>query len=196
LMEQGFCPWPLWGVAIGIAIAFSVLRRQSIRIQVRECNLDYLGQPLNIRVSGFIIARKKEELLQMRLCIMANEIPSSIPYSKDVIDYHYPDEVGDIDRHFNAIFELSQDTLLASRGQQEKGKAMDIARVSVETKSGQWLSPFFTIPFPLGMVKKTMGKAKKRGKQEPCITREEFLEVLEKASQPVKKTRKSEKEKP
>jgi len=185
-MVEGFNPWYLWGVAIGILILFLIMYRQKVAIELISCSIEPGPKYcMDLLISGYLKARHSEEWEEFKLCLYGNDTEYPDRGS------NRPDDISTIARKFKVSFRIPEDDLEESRKAQGKDYKGDMARLIVSTTGGEWLSPLFFIPFSLSKGERRKlkrQKVKKRVGEEPCITKKEFRNLLEKAPRPVKKS--------
>jgi len=189
--------WVCWGLAIAYllpTIAYHLT--QSIVIDVYRGNL-LIGssdKQLLLAVEGFISSRHPIAILNLSLCLLGWRIEAD--------DCGLPDQnnVNAVGQSFRAIFYVGVEALEEGRTEQVKKKKIDIGKICATTRMGFYPSEPFIIPGGgkvwrkeswCKRMKKRIVSKKVKGHEE-CITKKELHDLLNKSSQP---TKKSEKEK-
>ncbi len=184
--------WLCWVVAFAFLLGLILYRLQGIDIDINNC-LFAIGstpQKLLVVVEGFINSRHPTALRNLDLCLFGWIIGPVDDWSS------IPNSINAIGQTFRVVFNVSVEELEEGRSEQGKGKAIDIGKIRVATRSGYWFSEPFIIPggakLPRGEswfsnMKKKLIPTTKRQKSEAGITRKELHDLLNKASQPIKK---------
>lgn len=185
--------WLCWVVAFAFLLGLVLYRLQEIDIDIYNCSfaIGSSEQNLIVVVEGFINSRHPTALRNFDLCLLGWIIGAVDNWSS------IPNSINDNGQTFRAVFAVSVEALEEGRINQRAGKAIDIGKIRVATRSGYWLSEPFMIPggmkLPIGEgwfnnMKGRLIPITKRQKSGTGITKKELHDLLNKASQPVKKS--------
>ena len=188
--------WVFWGLATAyLSVSAIYYLTQSIVIDVYRGNL-LIGssdKQLLLEVEGFISSRHPIAILNLSLCLLGWRI--------EAYDCGLPDQnnVNAVGQSFRTVFHVHVGELEEGRSEQVKGKEIDIGKICATTRMGCYLSEPFVIPgggkvwYKESWYKRMKKRivSKKVKEHEECITKKELHDLLNKASQPVKKSEKA-----
>ena len=173
-------------------IVYYLTHRVEIDVYRGNLLIGSSDKQLLLAVEGFISSRHPIAILNLSLCLLG--------WSIEADDGGLPDQnnVNAVGQSFRAIFHVRVEELEEGRSEQVKEKKIDIGKICAATRMGCYPSEPFVIPgggrvwhkesWCKRMKKRIVSKKVKE--HEECITKKELHDLLNKASQPIKKSEK------